>query len=289
VNVVIAAALAVLLMLTRGAIVVQDVALDARHLLNNLLSVNISLVIFNLLPAFPMDGGRVLRALLARRMPYDRATRTAANVGQMMAFLFGFIGLLWGYVMLLFIALFVYMGAEAEAQSVQVETAFRGLPVGRVMVTRFASLSPEDTLGQAVQLLLSTTQQDFPVKQEGHAIGLLTRHDLLSGLHEHGPAAEVATVMRRDVQPVEAAAPLEETFQRMQTDGLPVVPVNRNGQLAGLLTMENIAEYLMVTAALEGAPTVPGQVFEREAEAAEWRGGPAPSAAEWRRRRGESL
>src|SRR5262249_16132717 len=149
-------------------------------------------------------------------------TRVAANVGQMMAFFFGFVGLLYQHVVLLFIALFVYMGAEAEAQSVQVESAFRGLPVGRVMVTRFESLSPEDNLGHAAKLLLSTTQQDFPVKQDGHAVGLLTRHALLSGLHEHGPGAGVAEAMRQDIEAVEASAPLEETFQRMQSEGLPV-------------------------------------------------------------------
>lgn len=288
VNVVIAAALALLLALTRGAVAIADVALDPRHLLNNLLSVNVSLVLFNLLPAFPMDGGRVFRALLARRMPYEKATRAAASVGQLMAFLFGFGGLLSGYVMLLFIALFVYMGAEAEAQSVQVESAFRGLPVGRVMVTRFASLAPDDTLGQAVKLLLSTTQQDFPVRQDGHAVGLLTRHDLLSGLHEHGPAAGIAVAMRSDVQAVEATAPLEETFQRMQAEGLPVLPVNQGGQLAGLLTMENIAEFLMVTAALEGAPNVPGEALERESGAMERNGG-TRGAADWRPRGRETI
>jgi Zn-dependent protease len=288
VNVVIAAVLALILIVTGGSLSVENVGLDARHLLNNLLSVNLSLALFNLLPAFPMDGGRVLRALLARRMPYERATRAAASVGQIMAFLFGFWGLLGGGIVLLFIALFVYMGAETEAQAVQVESAFRDLPVGRVMVTRFASLSPTDTLGQAVQVLLSSSQQDFPVREDGQVVGLLMRRDLLAALHTHGPSSPVSGAMRRDVTPVEARGRLDEIFQRMQTDGLTALPVTQAGHLAGLLTMENIAEFLMVTAALEGAPTVAGEAVEREAAATE-RGTGTAGAAEWRPRRGEPI
>jgi CBS domain-containing protein len=202
-------------------------------------------------------------------MDYAQATRTAANVGQMMAFLFGFWGLLGGQPMLLFIALFVYMGAEAEAQMVQVQTAFRGLPVRRAMVTRFATVSAEDTLGHAVQLLLAGAQQDFPVVADGSVVGLLTRRDLLAALHARGPTAPVLEAMRRDVLPVDAGAPLEETFQRMQTDELSAIPVTEAGQLAGLLTMENIAEFLMIRAALEGAPTAPGEAMEDTAHTRE--------------------
>jgi predicted transcriptional regulator len=188
----------------------------------------------------------------------------------------------------LFIALFVYMGAETEAQAVQVESAFRDLPVGRVMVTRFASLSPTDTLGQAVQVLLSSSQQDFPVREDGQVVGLLMRRDLLAALHTHGPSSPVSGAMRRDVTPVEARGRLDEIFQRMQTDGLTALPVTQAGHLAGLLTMENIAEFLMVTAALEGAPTVAGEAVEREAAATE-RGTGTAGAAEWRPRRGEPI
>jgi Zn-dependent protease/CBS domain-containing protein len=253
------------------------VSLDSPVLLGRLTAVNVSILLFNLLPAFPMDGGRVLRALLAQRMAYVRATRTAANVGQLMAFLFGFVGL-FSNPFLLFIALFVYMGAEAEAQMVQVQESFRGLPVRRAMMTRFATLEVEDTLARAVQSLLSGSQQDFPVLAGEGVAGLLTRRNLLAALHEQGPAAPVAGAMQRDVLPVDANAPLEETFQRMQTEELSALPVTEAGRLAGLLTMENIAEFLMIRSALEGAPLQPGEVLEQSAAARERPG--------WSRRRG---
>jgi Zn-dependent protease/CBS domain-containing protein len=295
VNVAIAAALFVLIELFEGAaaLTMTNVQLVGGDLLPKLMWINLSLAVFNLLPAFPMDGGRVLRALLARRMDYAHATRAAASVGQMMAFLFALWGLYIHYPFMLFIALFVYLGAEAEAQAVQVQSAFSGLPVSRAMLTRFATLDETETLGRAVQLLLSSTQQDFPVTSAGEGeatvaprvappvVGLLTRRDLLSALHESGPAAPISSAVRRDVEPVEARAPLEEIFQRMQVEELPAVPVTEGGRLVGMITMENIAEFLMVRAALEGAPQEPGQVTERDAAVAE-----RPA---WRPRRGEQL
>jgi Zn-dependent protease len=185
VNVAIAAALFVLIELFEGAaaLTMSKVQLVGGDLLPKLMWINLGLAAFNLLPAFPMDGGRVLRALLARRMDYARATRAAASVGQMMAFLFALWGLYVHYPFMLFIALFVYLGAEAEAQAVQVQSAFSGLPVSQAMLTRFATLDETETLGRAVQLLLSGSQQDFPVTSGGEVVGLLTRRDLLSALH----------------------------------------------------------------------------------------------------------
>jgi len=258
VNVAIAALLLLLIAISQGpqalgGIRLFDGSMTRGSLLQELLRVNVLLVLFNLLPAFPMDGGRVLRALLAQKMDYVLATRLAANVGQLMAFVFAFVGLFYNP-FLLFIALFVYMGAEAEAQAVQVQATFRGIPVRRAMVTQFSSLDSNDPLSRAVQVLLTGTQQDFPVTADGHVAGLLTRRDLLAALHDHGPAVPVAEAMRTDVNPIEASEALDEAFQRMQTEELPAAPVTDAGRLVGMLTMENIAEFLMVSAALEGAP-----------------------------------
>jgi Zn-dependent protease/CBS domain-containing protein len=257
------------------------VGLMSPVLLGQLAATNVVILLFNLLPAFPMDGGRVLRALLAQRMEYVRATRLAANVGQLMAFLMGFAGLLFGQPFLLFIALFVYMGAEAEAQMVQVQESFRGLPVWRAMMTRFATLGAEDPLSRAVQFLLSDSQQDFPVLDGERVVGLLTRRNLLTALHEQGTTARVADAMQRDIVPVDAEAPLEKTFQQMQTEALSALPVTELGKLTGLLTMENIAELLMVRSALDGAPRPPGQMLDAA--------GAARERPAWSRRRGVQM
>ncbi len=289
VNVAIALLLAILLTLRNGIAALLAVPIMHGGLLSALLQINVTLVLFNLLPAFPMDGGRVLRALLARRMEYARATRIAASVGQMMAFAFGFYGLLAGQTLLLFVALFVYMGAEAEAQAVQVQSAFRGLPVRRAMMTRFVTLGADESLGRAVQLLLSGSQQDFPVAADGKVVGLLTRRDLLSALHARGTDGAVREAMRSDVPAVDAGAPLEEIFQRLQTEELSAAPVMEDGKLAGLITMENIAEFLMVTAALEGVSATPGQAIEQEATATRQAEESRSTAGERGQRRGEQL
>jgi len=249
VNLVIAAALFLIISLFAGIRTLTDVHFIGAPILSQLLWWNVAMALFNMLPAFPMDGGRVLRALLARRMEYTRATRAAANVGQLMAFLFALWGLFNQEPVLLFIALFVYLGAEAEAQMVQTQSSFRGIPVRQAMVTRFATLDAQETLSDAVRALLSGTQQDFPVMEDGRVVGLLTRRDLLAALSESGPQAPVTQAMHGALQPVEAHAPLEETYQRMQSEDLPALPVTYGGHLVGLLTMENIAEFLMIRAA----------------------------------------
>jgi Zn-dependent protease len=252
VNVAIAAGLLLVLQVLGRPPAITEVQMVGGELLPKLMWVNVTLVAFNLLPAFPMDGGRVLRALLARRMDYARATRAAANVGQIMAFLFGFIGLFYNP-FLLFIALFVYMGAEAEAQAVQLQVTLQGLPVREVMVTRFVTLGAEEPLSRAVDLLLSGAQQDFPVLADGRLVGLLGRRELVAALQTKGATTSIERAMRADVQPVEADASMEETFQRMQSEGLPAAAVTEGGRLVGLITMDNVAEFLMVRTVLRDA------------------------------------
>jgi Zn-dependent protease/CBS domain-containing protein len=249
VNLAIAAALFLILSLFSGVRSLVNVPLIGAPLLLQLLWWNLAMAVFNMLPAFPMDGGRVLRALLARRIEYNRATRVAANVGQSMAFAFALFGLFNGMPSLLFIALFVYLGAEAEAQMVQTQSTFRGVPVGQVMITRFGTLDGRQTLGDAIRALLAGTQQDFPVMEEGRVVGLLTRRDLLAALAESGPQAPITQAMHGALEPVETHASLEETYQRMQAEDLPALPVTSGGHLVGLLTMENIAEFVMIRAA----------------------------------------
>ena len=221
-------------------------------LIAQLLTINIILVLFNLLPAFPMDGGRVLRALLATRMSYARATQVAATVGQGFAFIFGFLGLFGPNPFLLFIALFVYIGASQEAALAQMKDVSRRFPVSSAMVREFRTLSENATLEEAVDALLATSQHDFPVVDEtGSVAGLLTRHDLIAALRKNDPGLRVGDVMRRDIPTVTTGTRFEDAFRIMQECNCPAVPVlDRMKRLVGLLTPENVTELMMVHSAM---------------------------------------
>jgi Zn-dependent protease/CBS domain-containing protein len=216
-----------------------------------LMLVNVFLVLFNLLPAFPMDGGRMLRALLAMFMEYGRATRIAANIGQVMALVFVFVGLQSGNPMLLLIALFVWIGAGAEASQVQERLELSGVPVSEAMLTDFHTLSPRDTLAHAAELLLAGTQQDFPVLEGETAVGVLTRAGLMRGLAHGGREAAVGEYATPEVGHVEVDSMLVPAVALLREGGIPCLQVLNGGQTVGLLTLENIGEYLMVRAALE--------------------------------------
>jgi Zn-dependent protease/CBS domain-containing protein len=220
-------------------------------LIAQLLTINIMLVLFNLLPAFPMDGGRVLRALLATRMSYARATQVAATVGQGFAFVFGFLGLLWNP-FLIFIALFVYIGASQEAALAQMKDVARRFPVSSAMVREFRTLSENASLQEAVDALLATSQHDFPVVDDtGSVAGLLTRHDLIAALRKNDPDLRVGDVMRRDIPTVTTGTRFEVAFRIMQECNCPAVPVlDRMKRLVGLLTPENVTELMMVQSAM---------------------------------------
>src|SRR5574341_2076356 len=202
VNVVIAAVLFVGLQIATGFSSLPRLSLSEGSFAERLLMSNLTLVAFNMLPAFPMDGGRVLRALLATRMDYIRATQIAAGIGQGMALLFGFIGL-FSNPFLLFIALFVWIGAAQESAMVQIRTSLGGIPVSRVMQTNFATLSPQDKLSRVVELILAGSQHDFPVVEDGHVVGILDRDTFIKALAEKGQSASVTEGMRRDLPEVD--------------------------------------------------------------------------------------
>ncbi len=215
---------------------------------SRLLSVNLFLAGFNLLPAFPMDGGRVLRALLALKMDYLRATSIATWVGTVLAFLFGAVGI-FGNPMLLFIALFVWLGATEEGALVRRRAALSGVPVAQAMLTRYDVLLPQNTLKDAVQLLLASAQPDFPVIEGGRLAGMLTREALVQGLSQFGEDAPVTETMLPVTVEVHPQQPLNDVLPLFQETGLRTLPVTRDGELIGLLSTENISDLLLIRAA----------------------------------------
>jgi stage IV sporulation protein FB len=219
--------------------------------------INASLLLFNLIPAFPMDGGRVLRAALASRLGLGRATRIAAGVGRGFAMLFGLWGLFNGQFLLVLVALFIYLGATAEAQSVETRLAGRGLDVSRMMVTRFNALPVHAPLQAAVDLLLSGDQREFPVLDNaGRLEGMLTREHLIRGLSTVGLAGTVGEVMAPGVSPVTPGLGFDEAVGALRRSGLSALPVvSEDGRLVGLLTLDNLSDLILVRRAEGGAGT----------------------------------
>lgn len=215
--------------------------------------VNVLLVAFNLIPAFPMDGGRVLRAVLSYRLDRTLATRIAAGVGQAVAFGLGFLGL-FGNPLLIFIALFVFLAASHETYAVELSEATRGAAMRQATITSFSTLDPQTNVGEAARLLLSTTQTEFPVTDgSGRLRGVLTRDGMVRALSESGPETAVLDVMERDIPTVNCRAPLERAVATLQDGEKPLIGVvDDDERVVGIITLENIAEYMMVRQAIRG-------------------------------------
>lgn len=249
VNVVIAALLFIVLVVLDGANRLLEIEWFRGRFLAQLMWVNLILAAFNLLPAFPMDGGRVLRSFLAARIGRPRATVIAANVGQAMAIVLGVVGFFHNP-FLVFIAIFVFLGAQAEAQQVETESALAGLRVRDAMMKRFRTLSATDGLDRAIEELLAGSQQDFPVMDDGRVLGILRRNELVKALADGRRGDRVGDVMGRDCQPVDESDLLVPTLEAMGAKQVASVPVLADGKLVGLLNLENIGELIMVNQAL---------------------------------------
>jgi Zn-dependent protease/CBS domain-containing protein len=223
--------------------------IDNPHLslMGRLAAANLFLAVFNLIPAFPMDGGRVLHALIAMRVGGALATEIAAKIGQAFAIGLGFLGL-FGNPLLLFIAIFVYMAAAGEAQMSASQQALKGLSVGEAMETRFTPIPIDATLGQAVDALLATAQHEFPVVDAlRKPVGLITRDDIVAAVRKHGRDEPASVVMRVGVDSVRPWTSVESVFDRLQNPkaaGLYVTDVD--GAIVGLLTRQALAEIVLI-------------------------------------------
>ena len=252
--------LAILLVLLATRAVSWPVHLENanRHLLPFLFLVNAAMFTFNLIPAFPMDGGRVLRALLALRLPFARATAIASGIGQAIAILFGLAGLLLHQMILMFIALFVFLAAGEERAMAQRRGALAGVPVRAAMMTRFDVLDTRAPVRHAVELLMAGAQEDFPVVERDALTGLLSRADVVRALQSHGIEHPVEGWMDREPAVAEAGEPLDFAIARMRTLARHALPVLDSGRLVGLLTLENVGDYLLIQSAMGGRAAAPG-------------------------------
>jgi Zn-dependent protease/predicted transcriptional regulator len=230
----------------------QGVGAEWRHVLPYLVVSNLFLAGFNLVPAFPMDGGRVLRAVLAMVLSYSRATAIAVAIGQILAWLLGLVGLLFGDVTLMAVALFVYVVGAVEGRLVRVRTALTGLTVQQAFSRQARALSPGDTLDQAVEATLASFQADFPICDGQELVGLLTRADVLVGLREKGSAVAVESVMRREFPTVSVDDDLFEVRKRMDQASLDALPVVAEEGFVGLLTRQDVDEVLRLVSARPG-------------------------------------
>jgi len=246
VNVVIAALLLLILGASLDSAAMTEFENPRAGLMARLAAANIFLVIFNLIPAFPMDGGRVLRALLAMRRSHADATRIAARIGQGAAFLFALAGLFVNP-MLIVIGLFIYLAAAAEAQHVAFRDGTQSLPVSEAMMSSIEALSPGSTLDDAVDLLLRSAQKEFPVLDGGgRPHGLLTRDALILALRNGGPSTPVLDVMARNIPTVHRFMPLDAAMAQLNRAKAPALFVLDGERLVGLLTPENIGEMMLV-------------------------------------------
>jgi stage IV sporulation protein FB len=204
-----------------------------------------------MIPAFPMDGGRVLRALLGVKLGFVRATEIAAFIGQGFAFLLGFIGLFYNPI-LIFIAIFVYLAASSEAHMVALRAVARGVPVATAAMTQIATLTPNAQIDEAVQTLLRTSQSEFPVLDGAHKpVGLLGRTDIIRALKELGPDAPVGQAMSATVPTVNRRVPLDDAVRVLQEKSAPAVAVvDADGRFVGLITTETIGELMLVREAM---------------------------------------
>ena len=223
----------------------EELSVTGGSFVYRLMMVNIFIAGFNLLPAFPMDGGRILRATLALRMDHATATRKAASVGQFIALGMGLLGIMYNP-FLLFIAVFIWFGASMESNAEQIKSILVHANVRHAMLSEFHSLSPEDTLAKAVELTLAGSQKDFPVGYQNRLDKILHHSDLIKGLQEKGEHARIGELPLQAILSADIDEPLGNLLERMQGNPAQMICVMEGDQVAGLLNLENVVELIKI-------------------------------------------
>ncbi|HET6989955.1 MAG TPA: site-2 protease family protein, partial [Bacteroidia bacterium] len=249
VNIVIASILGIFLALSMRTIHFNEI-LSAQHItlpdfVATLMVVNVVLALFNFIPAFPMDGGRVLRALLSFAMNRVKATRIAARTGQVLAIGFVLFGLFFN-VWMVFIGLFIFLGAGAEAGFEEEKSILETHKVKDAIMHKFTVLKKEDTIPMAVKYLLDSQETDFIVVENGHQCGIITRKEIIKGLSEEGKNSFVGNYMLIKNFILDPEMNLKEAYTKMTTDNIPICAVEESGKITGVLNLENIVELLLV-------------------------------------------
>lgn len=208
---------------------------------------NLVLLLFNMIPAFPMDGGRVLRSLLAMRIPEDRATQIAGTIGQALAIGFGIFAIFSNHFILLIIAFFVFMGASQETAMTRTFSLISGKKIIDAMITDFKTIEHSATLDVASQMLLEGSQQDFPVVFGDEVLGLLKRENIVMGLSNEGAQSYVSGYMTRDYNKMSPYEPLEKVIEKYaEGDRSPILVFDESNKLVGMVTIENMGELMML-------------------------------------------
>jgi stage IV sporulation protein FB len=229
---------------------IEKIATSFGYLPVYLAWINIFLAVFNLLPAFPMDGGRVVRAYLAERMDYSRATRIAASIGKLFAILFGIAGLLINP-FLIFIAFFVYLGASSEEQSVLIGEELRQFRVRDVMNTQCPAIPGNTSLSGVVERFFKGTCRGvIPITEQGTYMGVVHQDDILAAIHEHGLKGEVGKILKKEIPTISPDDRLDEVYKKMQQDQIKAFAVIEHGHLVGVISMEDLGRAYSLAAAI---------------------------------------
>ncbi|MHA6262058.1 site-2 protease family protein [Arenibacterium sp. CAU 1754] len=225
-----------------------DPQMTAREFLSQLALVNLVLAVFNMIPAFPMDGGRVFRAVLSLWMDRVKATRIAGQAGQIVAILLAFAGLSGGNPMLVLVALFVFMAAAAESKDVAMRSVARQLVARDALITSFDSLTPDDSIDTAAAALIRTTQHEFPIlDMAGTLLGFVTRDALFQAKITETPGMQpVSTIMTTDIPQIRLATGLETVLDTLHKGHPAVAVTSPEGRMIGYITRENIGELMVI-------------------------------------------
>lgn len=222
---------------------------------------NVVLAVFNMLPAFPLDGGRLFRAVLAMNMPFGKATDIAATVGKGTAVLMGLGGLLWGNLWLVFIALFVYMGASQEAQGAELFDALGRVQVREIMDDEIPGVEPDTFLDELIPLMLRTGSTGFPVLENDTVVGVVTLSDVQQVPEDRRSLVRVEDVMTRDLLTIGPHQPASDALRTMRDEDVGRLLVTSAERLEGVVTRQGIMQAFQVLQTLprpEAASLDPG-------------------------------